>query len=1066
MATGKFRFLTDSEYVLTLLTNRMRQGSQPVFLLGAGCSKQYGLPSFRELLLALWEDHLHYSGADLSTEALRDGLEKLWQALGPKDRRDILKGYLGGVRGKACPGYLRLAMLADAGNVKAIVNMNFDTLLEGALKHLKVPYQVSTSFQVPAGEPLMIYKPHGSIGKVQSFTHLASGRAVRGANDLILDIAKGDLFSDPKEQESAQKLLTRAHVVALGYSGVDAKIDATLLEFPKGRDRRDFKLFIANMTSPDPRLVMAQEERGSRGLSILGEEGSFEGIMEELEKALEEPPGRRLAEEPPRKSAASGSWEASTQTEKAALAQCIKLAQILGSSLAGQEMSDIDLEKHGLQVYFQCSELARLTGIRLTSPERHVLQCAALLHDVGQLATGGVGESGGDNPNLRRLGNHGETTAILIERRVLRGSALRENLVPSSYGDGGREERERTVETILGAILLLCRYHTSGFPLLEEEGREEEVIVGRWPVPLRKSLLLAMFAFAEELVEDQPLPSSLEAYLDGLALMEDPLPALSWRWRRGRLRVWMEGRLLRWKVEEVIDQTQPNLAGSFIERIVGFLERFNKAVTEACSGTRCLGVGSEARPPVDESRVKEEQRQYRQASAETALRESATSVGPGSIEEVPALLDLLAIYTLKSGHGGPWLPIESDAVKPWLDRVCSIEEAFPRNLLHLYFRAQGRGAPSSLEKAFIVGFEEVLYPAWRFVARQWRNRTAIIPLATLCLDMGSSRFRVEALEGIPHLLEAHVERSADGTAHAHDECTFCTSRLLASFSNARLLFDDETLRKLAPKPGAEIDHIVAGFLQHFLQRDPDSPAWRGWGGKNTRLRAPDYLAWAARALARFLATVEAIRLRSGGTINWIEDLGIERSDVVRLLQERWQALLAVRQKDLLSSRAEVIRTLALGRLAGACLELETCPQEIRDLAFNGSRPDKFIASLGRISEILAEPFKKDEWLAERLHLMPVGLVRDSVNPDEPSARQLVGLYLQSLTSPAWVKEGPDAGAWGFESRHTEQILASLVAFWRHVFLPEHRERFDAAFREARKSPRRRAHRRGEKTKSG
>src|SRR5262245_61742510 len=127
MAARQLPFLTDAEYVLTLLINRMKPGSPPVFLLGAGCSKQYGLPSFKELLLALWEDHLHYPGVARSTEELREGLEKLWQALGPKDRRRILKEHLGGIQGQACPGYLRLAKLAANRHIKAIVNMNFDT---------------------------------------------------------------------------------------------------------------------------------------------------------------------------------------------------------------------------------------------------------------------------------------------------------------------------------------------------------------------------------------------------------------------------------------------------------------------------------------------------------------------------------------------------------------------------------------------------------------------------------------------------------------------------------------------------------------------------------------------------------------------------------------------------------------------------------------------------------------------------------------------------------------------------------------------------------------------------
>ncbi|MEA2564385.1 MAG: hypothetical protein QOH06_5889 [Acidobacteriota bacterium] len=151
--------LTEFEHVLTALADRVVppdwntqdpsvERGKVVFLLGAGCSRQYGLPSFVELLTYLWEDCLHrVPKPPLNLEHLRDKLDPFWQAQGPEDRRRMLDFYLGPrrVNGRACPGYLRLARLAASGHVKAIVNMNFDTLLEDALDEVYPNYRVATS---------------------------------------------------------------------------------------------------------------------------------------------------------------------------------------------------------------------------------------------------------------------------------------------------------------------------------------------------------------------------------------------------------------------------------------------------------------------------------------------------------------------------------------------------------------------------------------------------------------------------------------------------------------------------------------------------------------------------------------------------------------------------------------------------------------------------------------------------------------------------------------------------------------------------------------------------------
>src|SRR6476469_3624885 len=105
--------LPESEFVLNVLANQMEparrhqaaghERSEPnlVFLLGAGCSRQYGLPSFVELLSYLSEDWCDESITAESTapslETLRDKIDKYWQVQGPQKQKSTLEFYLAGV---------------------------------------------------------------------------------------------------------------------------------------------------------------------------------------------------------------------------------------------------------------------------------------------------------------------------------------------------------------------------------------------------------------------------------------------------------------------------------------------------------------------------------------------------------------------------------------------------------------------------------------------------------------------------------------------------------------------------------------------------------------------------------------------------------------------------------------------------------------------------------------------------------------------------------------------------------------------------------------------------------
>src|SRR5262245_35405415 len=309
------RLLTEFDFVMSILVQKMRnaagpkplmQGSRPeplgggvqrrrakarerlgiVFLLGAGCSRQYGLPGFKELLTDIWKDCFpDPPDPSWSLDVLRDQIDQYWHSESPDFLRERLNHYLKRVNGAHCTGYRRLARLAKEGYVKAIVNMNFDVLLEEALvAEGFLNYVVSTTFRpnpTPKGLPLIIYKPHGSIGHVNF--HRLEARRPHG--DLILDIANSDIFAHREEQTAAHRLMAGSDIVIMGYAGGDAKI-AEALRGLRDRDPRTRKVFVVNLLRPDPRLLPAIAERSSHYLTLSGEDAGFENFMEHLEELI------------------------------------------------------------------------------------------------------------------------------------------------------------------------------------------------------------------------------------------------------------------------------------------------------------------------------------------------------------------------------------------------------------------------------------------------------------------------------------------------------------------------------------------------------------------------------------------------------------------------------------------------------------------------------------------------------------------------------------------------------------------------------------------------------------
>jgi hypothetical protein len=309
--------------------------------------------------------------------------------------------------------------------------------------------------------------------------------------------------------------------------------------------------------------------------------------------------------------------------------------------------------------------------------------------------------------------------------------------------------------------------------------------------------------------------------------------------------------------------------------------------------------------------------------------------------------------------------------------------------------------------------------------------------------MGSSRFRAETIDGFRYMLEKMIHWDGD-RAFAHDECTLCTSRLLYILAQGRRLFTDADLKTISGHSHS-LNESIAGLLHYFLSREPEALSWWGLGTRFPGQMIVDvqYLAWSARGVSLCLAVDRELRKR--GT-HWLDECGIPLSSVERLLQQRWRQLFGIRDEDFVGDREELTHELALGNIGLACLDLDALDPEIRALALDGlDLSHAFWPNLRKAWTKL----ERRSSLVSSLHLMPATLALDGAFPDltPETTPMLVELYLRCAASPAWVTTGADVGEWGFDSKATQPILDSLIAFWRYAFRPENRSRFEAAFEE-------------------
>lgn len=603
--------LEDVEYVvarLRKLLNRRAGSGGPgvIFLLGAGCSRQYGLPGFQDLLAAIYEDcYERLPDPAWSFEVLRSKLDGHWQTLGLAERKELLGRFLRNICGAQCPGYRRLAKVCGEakGQVRIIVNMNFDLLLEQALQAEEIPYTVNTHFPSPPqdGDPLVIVKPHGSIGDLGPWSpptgpgggaaKPAGGTRPQEPNELILDIASSDLFALAAEQTKAQEFFTENHVVSLGYSGVDAKIASALGNFPQELEPRERKLFFVNGERADPRLFSVVAKRTSEGLLVTGEEGGFESFLESLHPSPQPPdPGVR-----PRASLFP-ELTFMTRSEREALSRCLRLAQSIRAAINVADRSEKSIEEHGHDLYKLCQQLAAGSCLCLTPPERYVLYAAAFLHDLGYFAAYSDGTAVEQGWSLL-TGEHGRKTDELVRQRLKDEPTLARELVPYREDETNRRK-------ILGALLFICRAHSaydephvesslapreSGDWDLPDPRADQTIRIAGGDVPLRNNLLQALFATAEELVKSHPFLPSIDAVVakdENRYAIEDPVLDFYLRQKPDEMTFKVQGR----RVLAQSHGDSPETEKLLLTMAWSVLTRYNAIATQAPAMARtCAG---------------------------------------------------------------------------------------------------------------------------------------------------------------------------------------------------------------------------------------------------------------------------------------------------------------------------------------------------------------------------------------------------------------------------------------------------------------------------------------------
>jgi hypothetical protein len=1019
----------DLQNLVSLLALRLTNfGEAAVFLLGAGCSMQYGLPSFHQLLTYLGSDlRLPRFSQSEKLEHVRLEVETRWSRATNADyRRTMIARYLNRMSGAECPAYRQLARLAKAGHVRAFINMNFDTLLEQALAAEGVSFKTTNSISRSQPGELYVYKLHGSVGALD---------IPKGEEDVILDLAKSDLFTE-SERSAARSLLQSSDVVIVGYSGIDLKLPGALM--PPSKKKEGKKVFLVNLTEPDVRLLHAAKLRDPEYLMATGNSASFENFMEQL--SLEMYDRDRTATPRPNLSRLQ-EFDLMTWSESNAFNRCLQAAISIRAGMNVADTSTIGILEHAHEVFRICSELARASGICLTSPEKHLLRCASVVHDLGYFLAF-CGGRATENPGWLLMSRHGRLTIDVLKERFAEDPSLASGMIPESYDATCKN-------TLVEYLLAICRYHNSlRLPSRAVSEDTCEVKVHGVPVITRFRLLQSLFAAAENIAQEHPfLPSSGPIATEGGSrwAIEDPFLDLYLRRKKGSVRFTIEHKEV--TAEIAVDSARSHATTWLLAMTSEFVGVLDRTIRHGE-----YGWGISLKVPATETipKIPGNQQAFLKgllvSALEEALGETVRTIKGQSAEEAASLLDLVMIYTKCYRRREPRVSLNSDVVTSALQRMDERGRKPHRGVLHLYLETRRKSRRSPMEQVFLHSFDRLLYPGWRFLARNWSDGIEGTLTARASLDLGSSRFRNEVTHGLKHLLREKVTWRGK-QAFGHDGCTLCTARLLYIFTSARQLFPAAEFERVAiNRRGHTLNDAVRGMLVHFQMRNPDDPAWSGVTAEESqeeRIDSPDYASWAAWALAYCLEVDAEIRFSGESWLS--ESCGFPASEVVLLAQERWRRLVAVTARQLLGPRVEEPHSFTVGQFASSFLNTHRLTQELRSTLMPSSAGLQSIAA--EIENVYSQLTHRPLSQLGLFYLWPAAMFLDSLAPGQKEEALILTCY-ECLKSPLWIKQGPDTGSWGFNVKNTSTILTTLASFWRYVFEGDegrNRERFEEAF---------------------
>jgi hypothetical protein len=1072
-----------------------------VFLLGAGCSMQYGLPGFQPLLGRVYRRL--YGKAPAASDSLPELRDRLDFVFANQDLEAIaaLKRQLGNVDGADCLGYRLLAEMMREGLVDATVTMNFDTLLDDACR--------AERYADPT-----LYRIHGSI---------------KGSQKPILNIEHTEFFSVDSSPPKPHliELLTINHVVTIGYSGVDAKM-REVLSIPVAAvppEERPPLLFFVGLTPPDVRFASAILARKSGAFTITGSEGTFENFMQGLAATLAYRAGREPLRPEPAALFGQGDHGNLTTLESVALKKCLRLALRIRTAMNVADASETGIEQHGDAVFSWCLRLADGIRLPLTSPERYLLYCAAYLHDLGYFRAYSGGGRIRWHPGWELLRNHGRFTAELLREYLLKRAVddatlptivdLTEaatGIVPGSYGPDA-------AGPLVWMLIELCRWHT-GFSDEPPDSRRPEIpsglVVGGRKIKVRFDLLRAVLTAAEEISRGHPFLPSGDPIDPGATppfVIDDPVLDIYLRRSQQPIDFALERDTVTAIPAAVVPAPPEELA------VEAWLVYLGRSVTNALSETALAKGGDPlrfvAKPGHERAAAVSDLLDDCLADRLTSHLKDLGQWEPKDESLAPGtalrILDLYTIYALhaytsaashmEAGDGAhppdaaavepagheantrrdrrePKARRDSPAVGKAIERFEACrddkrEGAPHEGLVSYYLRVEPEAAELDLDRAFDSFMRRIYLPGWRFCAQNWWRGNSQLVMACASLDLGSTLHRSEVtygLRSLPLIPRMGTTRQLGG----HNGCTLCTGRLLYVLAYACLFRHDF---QVGEQRGLYPTDAARQIVDYLLARERDPRVWWGiedafegaFGAEHQRLQtddghvgnattdreiqAGDYIAAAVRGIAFFLWTDSRVRVHDGKGI--LEPKA--RGKLDDLLAWLWELICTAPPQRLLSQQSEEPHSYVLGEIARTYLTV----RRLRPLPDGSALPlDERLFDRGRENLRVAVGLLQDGGppaaarstaittnlsQLSQFYLLPAHALLHDAAPHPSQQReelleQMVGAYQRCVESRIWILKGNDAGSWGYNQENTARLLLVNCAFWRHAF--ENRREFE------------------------